>query len=93
MKQYNISYLENLDKEYMGSDVYDYINSKNGKCTLAEFFDAGKIWANDKMSNDEFTEEEFNDVIEYYDSFWTTILWYRILKNLYIDLTHYNKNK
>ena len=71
-KQYDISYLEKLDKEYMGSDVYDYINSKTGKCTLAEFIDAGKIWANDKMSNDEFTEEEFNDAVEYYDSFGTT---------------------
>lgn len=68
-KQYDISYLEKLDKEYMGSAVHDYINSKTGKCTLVEFIDAGKIWANDKMSNDEFTEEEFNDAVEYYDSF------------------------
>lgn len=71
-KQYDISYLEKLDKEYMGSDVYDYINNKTGKCTLAEFIDAVKIWANDKMSNNEFSEEEFNDVVEYYDSFGST---------------------
>ena len=52
-KQYDISYLEKLDKEYMGAEAKDYIKSKTGKCTLAEFIDAGKIWANDKMSNNE----------------------------------------
>lgn len=71
-KQYDISYLEKLDKEYMGAEAKDYIKSKTGKCTLAEFIDAGKIWANDKMSNGEFTEEEFNDAVEYYDAFGST---------------------
>lgn len=67
IKSYDISYLIDLDKEYAGSEIKEYLTGN--KCTLAEFVDAGKIWANDKMSNDEFTEEEFNDAVEYYDAF------------------------
>lgn len=68
-KQYDIFYLADLDKEYMGKDAWNYINTKNGKCTVAEFIDAGKVWANDKMSDNSFSEEEFNNAVEYYDSF------------------------
>jgi hypothetical protein len=56
------------DGGYMGSYYEHY--GLDDPCTDEEWAAAGKQWAQDMLDNGEYTDDEYEDAISYYDSYY-----------------------
>lgn len=65
--KYNVHDLEEEDEDYMGSFARYYISKS--KCTLEEYIEAGKLWAEDAHDNGEIDDDKYEDAIDHYNNF------------------------
>ena len=65
--KYNVNDLAEADEDYMGGAYYHYISGK--KCTIDDWIEAGKSWAEDALNNEEIDDDKYEDAIDHYNNF------------------------
>ncbi|WP_296865300.1 hypothetical protein [uncultured Methanobrevibacter sp.] len=66
-RKYDVDDLASEDCDYMGDSYRYYINKS--RCTIEEWIEAGKSWAEDALDNEEIDQDRYEEIIDHYDNF------------------------